>query len=104
LTGIALTKLDVLTGQDSIQLCVAYELDGKRLDVPPYEDLDRVQPVYESLPGWREPLDSCRSLDDLPTNAKKYIEVIEQATDCQVTLVGVGPDREQTIVVRSPFN
>jgi adenylosuccinate synthase len=103
LTGIALTKLDVLTGQDSIQLCVAYELEGKRLDVPPYEDLDRVRPVYETLPGWKEPLDSCRNLDDLPTNAKKYIEVIEQAAGCQVTLVGVGPDREQTIVVRSPF-
>lgn len=104
LTGIALTKVDVLTGQDSIQLCVAYELDGKRLDVPPYEDLDRVRPIYETLPGWKEPLDNCRSLDDLPTNAKKYIEVIEEATGCRVALLGVGPDREQTIVVRTPFN
>jgi len=103
LTGIALTKLDVLTGQDSIQLCVAYDLDGRRLDVPPYEDLDRVQPIYETLPGWKEPLDSCRSKNELPANAKKYIEVIEEETGCQVTLLGVGPDREQTILVRAPF-
>ncbi|MBN1652393.1 MAG: adenylosuccinate synthase [Deltaproteobacteria bacterium] len=103
LTGIALTKVDVLTGQDRIQLCVEYELDGKKLEFPPFEDLDRVRAVYQTLPGWKEPLGDCRSIDDLPQNAKKYINVIEKAVQCPVTLLGVGPDREQTIVVRFPF-
>jgi adenylosuccinate synthase len=103
LTGITLTKLDVLTGHDSIQLCTEYELDGKRLDVPPFDELERIQPVYETLPGWNESLSECRRLDDLPKAARNYINVIEEKAGCPVTLVGVGPDRDQTIIVRNPM-
>jgi adenylosuccinate synthase len=103
LTGLALTKIDVLTGQESIKVCTAYELDGKRLTVPPYDELERVTPVYETLPGWSETLDECRRLDALPANTRKYVEAIEDAVGCKVWVIGVGPGRERTIVVRDPF-
>ena len=103
LTGLALTKIDVLAGQESIKVCTAYELDGKRLEVPPYDELERVTPVYETLPGWSESLDECRRLDDLPANTRKYVAAVEDAVGCKVWVIGVGPGRERTVVVRDPF-
>ncbi len=102
-SGLALTKIDVLTGMKELQLCTGYELDGKRLETPPYDDLDRVTPVYETMPGWDEPVSGCRRVEDLPENARAYITRIEEEIECPVWLVSVGPDREQTIVVREPF-
>jgi adenylosuccinate synthase len=103
MTGIALTKIDVLSAMEEVKLCTAYELDGERLEVPPYDDLERVKPVYETIDGWSEPIDGCRRLEELPENARRYIERIEREVGCPVWLVSVGPDREQTIVLQTPF-
>lgn len=103
LSGIALTKVDVLTGMDEIRVCTGYELDGETLATPPYDDLDRVTPVYKSLPGWKKDLKSCRSIADLPENARRYVAFIEEQVDCPVWLISVGADRRETIVIRDPF-
>lgn len=100
---LALTKLDVLSGLDEVALCVAYELDGTQLDEPPFEGLPRVQPVYERLPGWKADITGCRTRDELPAEARRYIERIEELADCPVGLVSVGPDRRQSIGLREPF-
>ena len=104
LSGIALTKIDVLSGLKELKLCVGYELDGERLDCPPYDELDRLTPIYESMPGWDQELTECRRLEDLPANARAYIDRIEREVGCKAWLVSVGPDREQTIVVHHPFD
>ncbi len=101
--SIALTKLDVLSTGDDLPVCVAYELDGQRLDTVPasLEDLARVKPVYETLPGWSEDISSCRSYDDLPKAAQDYVRFVEAQTGVRVGYIGVGPDREETIVCPS---
>jgi adenylosuccinate synthase len=105
LTGIALTKIDVLTGMSPIKFCVAYELDGQTIDRVPsnVEDFVRVKPVYREVKGWTETLSTCRSYEDLPKNARDYVETIEHLTGVPVTLVSVGPAREQSILRKSPF-
>jgi adenylosuccinate synthase len=105
LTGIAITKMDVLTGISPLKIATAYELDGRIIDrVPAHiDDLGRLKPVYREVKGWDEPLDLCRSYDDLPKNARDYVETIEHLTGVPVALVSVGPSREQSIVRRSPF-
>jgi adenylosuccinate synthase len=103
LSGLAVTKIDVLTGMQEIKVCVAYELGGQRIDTLPYDDLDQVTPVYESFPGWSEPLGGCRALHELPNNALRYITAIEDLVGCKAWLVSVGADREQTIVVKDPW-
>lgn len=92
-TQIALTKLDVLTGLSEIPLCVGYEIDGKREDEPPFVDASRSTPVVEMLAGWTEPLDECRRWDDLPANARAYVEAIERKADVRVASIGVSADR-----------
>jgi adenylosuccinate synthase len=105
LNGLVLTKLDVLTGVSPLKLAVAYELDGKVCHRVPGEigDFDRVIPQYRELPGWDESLTECRSFEDLPKNARHYVETVEHLTGVPVTLVSVGPGREQSILRRSPF-
>jgi adenylosuccinate synthase len=103
LDELAITKLDVLTGLGNLQVCVGYELDGKRLDYPPYERVDAVQPIYETVRGWEEDLSACRTRGDLPPAAQDYLARIEQEVDCRVGLVSVGPDREDTADLRDPF-
>ena len=103
LTEIALTKLDVLTVLPELKICVAYELDGQRLAYPPYERIDEVKPVYDTLPGWDEELTGCRSRADLPAAAQQYLERIELEVGCPVGVVSVGPDREDTADLRDPF-
>lgn len=95
---LALTKLDVLTGLDEIPVCVGYELDGNIKDEPPFEGLSRAKPLLEMAPGWKESLRDCRSFQDLPPNARKYVELIESASGVRIGMVGVGPDRSETIV------
>jgi adenylosuccinate synthase len=97
--GLALTKLDVLTGIDPLRVCVGYELAGRRCDLPPARrgDWGRVQPVYEELPGWRESLGSARALDDLPRNARRYVERLEALVGAPVALLSIGAGRDQTI-------
>jgi len=103
LSEIAVTKLDVLTAVDEIKICVAYDLDGERLDYPPYDRLEAVQPIYETLEGWDEDLSDCRSRGDLPAAAQEYLTRIEQEVGCRVGVVSVGPDREDTADLRDPF-
>jgi adenylosuccinate synthase len=104
--GLALTKLDVLTGLDPIRICTAYELNGHRLhDFPASSAVLRgLQPVYEELPGWREPLNSARSLDDLPANARAYVRRLEEVTGAPMMMVSVGAGRTETILLKNPFD
>jgi adenylosuccinate synthase len=103
LSGLAITKVDVLTGMDEIQVCIAYERGGKRVDDLPYDGLGDVTPVYETFPGWTESIASCRALHELPKNALRYVTAIEDLVGCKAWLVSVGRDREQTIVVSNPW-
>jgi adenylosuccinate synthase len=105
LTGLALTKLDVLTGLDPIRVCVAYELDGQRLEELPNdaETLNRVKPIYEDHAGWKEHLVGVRQFEDLPRNTQRYISAVEQLTGVEVMVVSVGAERGETIIRRNPF-
>ncbi|MFH0823529.1 MAG: adenylosuccinate synthase [Pseudomonadota bacterium] len=104
-TGLALTKLDVLTGISPIRICVGYELDGNMIDRVPSDvsDISRVVPQYKQLPGWDEPLEQCRAYEDLPKNARHYVETVEHLTGVSVPLISIGPGREQSIVRKPPF-
>lgn len=95
--SLALTKLDVLSGFDEVPVCTGYELDGEVQDEPPFEGQSRMQPLVEMLPGWSEDLSECRSFDELPENARNYVQFIEDNGGVSVDLVSVGPDRAQTI-------
>lgn len=105
LTGITLTKLDVLAGISPIKIATSYKLDGKVIDRVPslIEDLNRVEPIYSEVPGWDESISECRAFDELPKNARHYIQTIEQLTGVPITLVSVGPGREQSIIRKAPF-
>jgi adenylosuccinate synthase len=94
---IALTKFDILDQLETISICTGYRLDGEMVATPParIEDYDRVEPVYENLPGWMEDTSSTLSMDDLPVNAKRYVERIEELVGAQVRFIGVGPHRRQ---------
>jgi adenylosuccinate synthase len=103
LNELAITKLDVLSVLPELEVCVAYELDGKRLAYPPYERIEEVTPVYETLEGWNEELTGCRTRDDLPAAAQRYLEKIELEVGCRVGVVSVGPDRDHTADLEDPF-
>ena len=100
-TELSVMLLDVLGGFDEINICVAYELDGRRIEYFPshVDDLARVKPIYESLPGWQEEIDHITKYDDLPENAKKYLARLSEIIGKPITFVSVGPSREQTIVL-----
>jgi adenylosuccinate synthase len=104
-TGIALTKLDVLDGFDTLRICVGYELDGRRLDHLPIasEQQARLTPIYEELPGWQGSTAGARSWADLPAEAVKYVRRIEELIDCPVALLSTSPERDDTILVTDPF-
>lgn len=98
---LAVTNLDGLDDLDEIKVCVAYELDGERIDVPPptVEQLERCVPVYETLPGWKKDISGVRKFGDLPANARAYLDFLAERAETPISLVGVGPDREQTLEV-----
>jgi adenylosuccinate synthase len=104
-TGIALTKLDVLDGFDTLKICVAYDLDGKRLDYLPTaaDEQARCTPIYEEIEGWSETTAGARSWADLPAAAIKYVRRIEELIGCPVALLSTSPEREDTILVTDPF-
>jgi len=106
ITHIVMTKIDVLTGFDPIRVCTAYELDGKRIERFPSRtaQLERVKPLYEELPGWKEDIGGCRTWDDLPQATRDYIGRIEGMLGASVSVVSLGPDRDQTLVRRDPFD
>ncbi|MEL7026623.1 MAG: adenylosuccinate synthase [Pseudomonadota bacterium] len=105
-SGISLTKLDVLDGFDELKICTGYTLDGAPLDYLPIasEEQARVEPVYETLPGWSESTAGARSWSDLPGNAVKYVRRIEELIQCPVALLSTSPEREDTILVTDPFS
>jgi adenylosuccinate synthase len=105
ITGIALTKIDVLDGFEQVSICTGYTLDGAELDYFPAHAADqaRVVPVYETMPGWHESTAGARSWADLPGQAIKYIRRIEELIRCPVALVSTSPERDDTILVRDPF-
>ena len=96
---LVLTKLDVLSGLAEIPVCVGYELDGEVLDEPPFEGASRAKPRLEMLPGWSEPLGECRTWDELPANAQRYVRRIEELTGVRVVSIGVGSDPSQAITI-----
>jgi adenylosuccinate synthase len=102
LTDLFLTKLDVLTGWEKIPVCVAYEVDGKRIDELPasQSDFHHAKPVYEYLPGWSEDISKAKSLDQLPVNARAYVKYLEEISGAPVSAVGVGAERDETILVK----
>jgi adenylosuccinate synthase len=104
-TGIALTKLDVLDPLPELKICVGYELDGQRLDRLPagMNQQARVKPIYETLPGWRASTAGKRRWADLPAEAIKYVKRVEELIECPVTLLSTSPERDDTILMRDPF-
>ncbi|MBJ3761218.1 adenylosuccinate synthase [Maribius pontilimi] len=105
IAGIALTKLDVLDGFETLKICTGYELDGARLDyLPTASDKQaRCTPVYEELPGWSETTAGARSWAELPANAIKYVRRVEELIGCPVAMLSTSPERDDTILVRDPF-
>lgn len=105
LTGIAVTKLDVLDGLDEIKICRAYEFQGKKIEAFPanIRILEKCNPVYESLPGWQEDISSIRKQHDLPKNVLNYLSRIKKLTGLTVDIISVGQERGQTIVIKNPF-
>ncbi|WP_380877881.1 adenylosuccinate synthetase [Sphingomonas sp. DBB INV C78] len=105
ITGIALTKLDVLDGFEELKICTGYTLDGQHYDyLPPHpQDQARVEPVYEVIEGWSQSTAGARSWADLPAQAIKYVRRIEELIQCPVALVSTSPERDDTILVRDPF-
>lgn len=101
-TDYFLTKLDVLTGIEKIPVCVAYDVDGVRHDEVPVtqSEFHHAKPIYEYFDGWTEDISSARTLDDLPENAREYVKALEEMSGCRFSAIGVGPDRDATIVVR----
>ena len=99
LTDLVMTKLDVLTGHDTIPVCVAYDVDGVRWDEMPLtqSDFHHAKPIYEQLPGWSEDITGVRKFEDLPLNAQRYVERIEQLAGVRISAIGVGAGREATI-------
>jgi adenylosuccinate synthase len=105
ITGMCLTKLDVLDGLDALKLCTGYKLDGKQIDIFPVgaEDAEQCEPIYEEMPGWNESTVGAKSMEALPANARAYIKRIEELVGVPIDMVSTGPDREETIVLRHPF-
>jgi adenylosuccinate synthase len=106
ITGICITKLDVLDGLETLRICTAYELDGRELTAPPLsaDELARCTPQYIELPGWSESTVGATSLAALPENARRYLARIEELSGLPIDIVSTGPDRAQTIVKRHPFD
>jgi adenylosuccinate synthase len=104
-TGLCITKLDVLDGLDKVKICVAYRLDGIEVDTPPVgADLfDKCEPIYIELPGWSESTAGVRSFEDLPRNARTYLKKVEEVTGTPIDIISTGPDRDETMVLRHPF-
>jgi adenylosuccinate synthase len=100
-TDFVLTKLDVLTGLDKVPVCVAYDVDGVRHAEMPVNQTDfhHAVPIYEELPGWWEDISDARRLDDLPPNARAYVEALEEMSGARISAIGVGPGRDETVVV-----
>jgi len=105
LDTIALTKLDVLSGLEKIKICISYKHKNKIIKdfSSNVEILENCEPIYEEMPGWKEKLDNINKFNDLPENAKKYIKRIEELMEIPVCIVSIGPERNQTLVLKKEF-
>jgi adenylosuccinate synthase len=105
-SGMCLTKLDVLDGLDTLKLCTGYKLNGRVVDIFPVgaEEAAACEPIYEEMPGWKDPTVGTKSMDALPATARAYVRRIEELVGVPVDMVSTGPDREETIVLRHPFD
>lgn len=105
LTGVALTKLDVLDGFATIRICTGYKYNGKVLDELPanLDVFEKCQPMYEEMPGWQSSIKAAKTFADLPENARKYVKRLEALIECPIVIVSVGPRRDETIMLKNPF-
>ncbi|EGV28675.1 Adenylosuccinate synthetase [Thiorhodococcus drewsii AZ1] len=105
-TGICITKLDVLDGLETVKICTSYMLDGQEVTAPPVgaDTFERCEPKYIECPGWQESTAGITSLDELPANARAYLETIEQLSGLPIDIISTGPDRAETLVRRHPFD
>ncbi len=105
LTGLCITKLDVMDGIESINICVGYELDGKKIDLLPVgaDDVAGCKPIYETVPGWTESTFGVKTWDALPKNAQSYLKRLEAVCGVPIAIVSTGPERDETIVIEHPF-
>lgn len=105
LSGLCLTKLDVLDGLETIKICIGYKVDDRVIDTFPSnaDDVVRCEPIYEEMPGWKENTIGTKRFEDLPVNARNYIHRIAELVGCPIAMVSTGPDREETLVLHHPF-
>lgn len=105
LTGLCITKLDVLDGIKELNICTGYELDGKKIDLLPIgaDDVAGCKPIYETVPGWSENTFGVKTWDGLPKNAQNYLKRLEALCGVPVAIVSTGPERDETIVIEHPF-
>lgn len=106
ITGVCITKLDVLDGLETIKICTGYELDGEMLDQPPLDarDYERVKPVFEEMPGWSDSTVGVTDMNVMPQLAKNYLKRVEELLERPIDIVSTGPDRNETIILRHPFS
>jgi adenylosuccinate synthase len=105
-TGLCITKLDVLDGLDVLRICVAYRIDGKDVESPPIgaDDYKECEPIYIDMPGWEESTLGVKSYADLPQNAKAYLKRVEELLGVPVHMVSTGPERDQSMFLQNPFH
>lgn len=105
LSGLCITKLDVLDGLETIKLCTSYQYEGEQLEMPPLgaDAIEKCVPVYEEMPGWSESTEGARTMDALPENARNYLKRMEEIVGVPVDIVSTGPERDETIVLNHPF-
>ena len=105
LSALCMTKLDVMDGMDEIKICTAYQYKGEHIDLPPYgaEAIEECEPVYESMTGWSEQTAGVRAYDELPDGAKRYLDRVSELSGLPVDIVSTGAERDDTIIIRHPF-
>ena len=105
LSGLCITKLDVLDGLETLRLCTGYKYQGKTLELSPIgaDAIEKCEPIYEDLPGWSESTVGARSIDQLPANAQAYLKRLEQIVEVPVDIISTGPERDETIILRNPY-
>jgi adenylosuccinate synthase len=105
LSGLCITKLDVLDGLDELKLCVGYELDGETIDILPMgaDEIARCKPIYETVPGWTDTTVGVTDVNKLPASARQYLNRIEEVTGVPIHVISTSPDRDHTILLQHPF-
>jgi adenylosuccinate synthase len=106
LTGLCITKLDVLDGLDTLQLCTGYKYHGETLELPPLgaDAIEQCEPIYEEMPGWSETTEGVRDFEALPANAKSYLKRMEEIVGVPIDIISTGPERDETIILNHPFD